>query len=84
MLPTARISACGGANVALKTSTSYMPRLLIVKVARGYGARVFPEMIDEGCGRSVGQRAAALGLSGSGRTGTFGTSAGTPSSRPIP
>jgi hypothetical protein len=70
--------------IALKASTSYIPRLLIVKAARDYGARVFRGMIGESCGRSAGQRAAALGLSASARTETIGTSAGTPSSRPIP
>src|SRR5208282_1654746 len=33
MLPTARIAACGGLIIALKASTWYMPRLLIVKLA---------------------------------------------------
>ena len=33
MAPTARIAACGGTMMAVKASTPYMPRLLIVKVA---------------------------------------------------
>src|SRR5947209_7342116 len=31
MRPTARMAACGGLTIALKASTPYMPRLLIVK-----------------------------------------------------
>ena len=33
IVPTARIAACGELTIALKASTLYMPRLLMVKVA---------------------------------------------------
>jgi len=49
MAPTARMAACGGTMIAVKASTSNMPRLLIVKVAPATSA---------GCSRPARARSA--------------------------